>query len=385
MKKNIYTLLFFAIFLFSNSAKAQTYFYLDLVSISPSEPTSVDEVFVTIQGNKSTPCPYLEYFDIAVSGLDINIDMCWADTTFACTQVLDPWETTVSLGFLSAGQYTITLGGCNHNGIGNTITFEVTGDVTPPPVAMFEFSDVHNCGSTIVEFSNLSQNADSWLWDFGDGNLSTEENPVYTYETAGTYSVTLTATNSSTLEENTFVFDGIVVWPEAEVDLGDDLTITTMETHTLEPLSGTFVDYLWSTTETSNSIEVDGNLLGVGTFIYEIIVTDANGCVAMDQIEITVELDPLDNVQNVIEGLTLEIYPNPTNDFVNVEMVLETSMQLEFTIFNSIGEVVLEIDFASANGMNNQKIDLSALSAGIYFFKINNEAGAQFSRRIIKK
>ncbi len=44
-------------------------------------------------------------------------------------------------------------------------------------------------------FTNLSSNADSYLWDFGDGNTSTEENPQYTYAETGVYEVCLTAMN----------------------------------------------------------------------------------------------------------------------------------------------------------------------------------------------
>jgi len=45
-----------------------------------------------------------------------------------------------------------------------------------------------------VSFINTSENADEYLWDFGDGQSSTEINPIKTYE-SGTYNVTLTASN----------------------------------------------------------------------------------------------------------------------------------------------------------------------------------------------
>lgn len=49
-----------------------------------------------------------------------------------------------------------------------------------------------------VAFTNTSRYADSYLWNFGDGNTSTEENPEYKYADKGQYSVTLDATNQCT-------------------------------------------------------------------------------------------------------------------------------------------------------------------------------------------
>jgi PKD repeat protein len=49
---------------------------------------------------------------------------------------------------------------------------------------------------TTVAFTSLSGlSATSWAWDFGDGGWSTEQNPVHTYYSYGTYQVTLTVSN----------------------------------------------------------------------------------------------------------------------------------------------------------------------------------------------
>ena len=50
---------------------------------------------------------------------------------------------------------------------------------------------------TVATFTNTSVGATTYAWDFGDGNTSTSTSPVHEYSAAGTYTVTLTATNGA--------------------------------------------------------------------------------------------------------------------------------------------------------------------------------------------
>ena len=60
------------------------------------------------------------------------------------------------------------------------------------PVASFQYSASQD-DFLEISFFNFSQNASSYEWDFGDGNTSTEEAPIHTYEATGVFTVTLTA------------------------------------------------------------------------------------------------------------------------------------------------------------------------------------------------
>lgn len=62
-----------------------------------------------------------------------------------------------------------------------------------------EFGFQFDClNPSTVTFSDSSQGAQTWFWDFGDGQSSTLQNPVHTYATQSTYAVTLVVTNTTT-------------------------------------------------------------------------------------------------------------------------------------------------------------------------------------------
>ena len=66
-----------------------------------------------------------------------------------------------------------------------------------PPVADFSATPTNGPAPLNVNFTDLSTNTPSaWAWTFGDGGTSSAQNPSHTYVGAGTYTVSLTATNS---------------------------------------------------------------------------------------------------------------------------------------------------------------------------------------------
>lgn len=64
-----------------------------------------------------------------------------------------------------------------------------------PPTANFAFAQLSNDNYLEVTFSNTSTSATDYLWEFGDGNTSTEVEPVHEYTSEGTYTVKLTASD----------------------------------------------------------------------------------------------------------------------------------------------------------------------------------------------
>ena len=86
--------------------------------------------------------------------------------------------------------YTVIV--TDNNGCQDTGTVTVT--INSQPAASFGYSA---SDLTIFFSDSSSTNAISWFWEFGDGNTSTSQNPIYTYFTEGAYNVCLSVTTAS--------------------------------------------------------------------------------------------------------------------------------------------------------------------------------------------
>jgi len=72
-------------------------------------------------------------------------------------------------------------------------SFQSCEEDTDRPVFPLSATIFHSINGKQVAFNALTHSAVSWAWDFGDGNTSTEQDPVYVYEEGGYYIATLTA------------------------------------------------------------------------------------------------------------------------------------------------------------------------------------------------
>jgi len=105
--------------------------------------------------------------------------------------------TTASVSYINVRDNTasgdipfINYGGTN-GGNNTNWTFPASA-----PVANFSGTPLSGSSPLTVTFTDLSTNTPtSWLWDFGDGNTSTSQNPVNIYASPGFYTVSLTVTN----------------------------------------------------------------------------------------------------------------------------------------------------------------------------------------------
>ena len=92
--------------------------------------------------------------------------------------------------FYSAGEYQVRLTASNDF---NSHEYEETVIVEETPLYSVDVSE--GCVPLTVQFQDVSVDTSDWLWDFDDGETSTERNPTHTYTEPGIYIVDLSYSN----------------------------------------------------------------------------------------------------------------------------------------------------------------------------------------------
>lgn len=142
-----------------------------------------------------------------------------------------------------------------------------------------------NCGSNTVQFSNFSQGAANYLWDFGvPGATSTSLNPSYTYPALGTYNVTLVAySNVNPLCTDTTV--GVVnIYPDYVADFNFTTTPcsnTVIFNDSSNTASGVTNSWNWNFGDGlagANTTDPTHTFPGPGTYNVTLAVTSSLGC-----------------------------------------------------------------------------------------------------------
>lgn len=171
-----------------NAAGSSTVSKEGFISVTSASSAPVAS-FVSTETTGSSPLT-IQFIDTSSSSPS---SWAWSFGDGNTSAVQNPLHT-----YVSAGTYTVTLTSTNAGG-SSTVTRAdfITVEITIP-VASFEANATSGTLPLVVLFTDLSANTPtSWYWYFGDGGTSTEQNPVYEYEDAGTYTVVFSATNSA--------------------------------------------------------------------------------------------------------------------------------------------------------------------------------------------
>ena len=258
-------------------------YYVTLIASKPGGCVDTAHIVVNLNPDLAplfsfvAGCSYepVTFTNLSTSSYGIITDTYWdyGDGTAE-------YATNPSHLYTSAGNYTVSLDITTSLGCSSSINQTVY--VAPIPIPNFNIGVP--CLQQSVSFTDITTNptAATWQWDFGNPNdpndQSTQQNPTYTYNTPGTYTVNLNiestdgcvASSSQTLVVNNL---SLQVSGNTSICQGETATITA---------TGNYTQILW------DGIAGTDTQTFTQTGQHTVVVTDDNGCSVSNTFDIIV-------------------------------------------------------------------------------------------------
>ena len=256
------------------------------------------------------------------------------------------------------------------------------------PVADFSADKTRVClRDTIIFSDNSTGNITSWLWDFGDNEVSTDQNPEHIYTSSGEYTISLTVNNLNietkvayinVLPAPTANFDTVLVYKknkyswyyigfmsETSIIAPHDSIIYYWNFGDDSVFTNTFRSFQSSSSFYSSPFHLYYNQGNYDVF-YK--VTYSNGCA-----------DSITKPIQVIDQDSLFI-PNiftPDGDLINDLFIVGSNGLDEFSIsiFSRWGNIVHKSDAVKQINWDGRSFDGTLVEPGVYFYIIEQKSG----------
>lgn len=222
----------------------------------------------------------------------------------------------------------------------------------------FEAQDTFGCSPLLVNFSDLSTTSvstgtiSSWFWDFGDGNTSTLQHPVHTYNEVGLFTVSLTTISSDGCSNTSFKNNYIrSSGPITDISYNDISCIDTELEFSNNSISlGCSIQtYLWNFGDgnTSNDASPSHTYTQAGQYDIALYMEDHSGCdttliipqaITIDSIAVDFVADSLvGECTGFIVNFEELVSPSPISWSWNFGNGNTSTLANPSTIFSSIG------------------------------------------------
>jgi uncharacterized protein YjdB/predicted transcriptional regulator len=260
---------------------------------------------------------------------------------------------SITVSPLATSTYTVTVSQGSQQDTDN-----VTVYVDPnPEVVILNGDSIDIMNGDFITLS--ASGANSYQWNNGatQPNIAVSPSVTTTYEVKGFI--------GDCFDEKQITVNVI---PEVTADAGDDVSICLDEVATLTASGGD--EYVWSTGETTQTIEVSPSV----TTEYTVTVFNA---VDFDEDTVIVEVNT-DCDDDIIEGpieepidFVFQVFPNPATNLVNIKLSGSVNLTNVY-LYDITGKLIHKARISNENlsSSSTTKIDISQLQTGIYYIKM---------------
>jgi len=276
--------------------------------------------------------------------------------------------------YATAGNFTVKLTVSNNAGSDTETKVDYISAVWPEVTADFSADPLSGVAPLEVQFTDESVNALEWEWNFGDGGVSTLQNPEYTYLTPGTYTVTLTITGPGGTDTQEMENLISVQFPAPVADFSGDPTGGTA------PLDVSFVnlslngsEYLWNfgDGEFSDEMNPDHEFTLPGTYTVSLTVTGPGGDDIMIKENYITVVEPAQVVITSFSGNPAGFatigwegnFTHQNGESATILSSLSNQYSIDFvggnivsTELTSTGDDLLTLTVSGANGSDTQEL-----------------------------
>jgi PKD repeat protein len=288
---------------------------------------------------------------------------------------------------------TITSGDCMD---AKTRHIHVGNGGMPPQNCHAMFFPEYISDMTIAFLDMSMGDIESWFWDFGDGNTSTEQEPVHTYAEAGFYLVSLTVEGEECADSLAMEIMVDEPWnnnpcealflPEFTNNL--EVTFYDMSIGNVESWSWNFGDGTASYEQ--NPVHTYEQ---VGTYLVTLSIQTDDGCSHVYSVELYLEsmsysamhsstgVTGLEEQTNVT---AVNVYPNPVGNMMNITFTAQSDLDVDFIVTNTMGQQVLNGTYSVNAASNHLQVNTANLEKGIYIMQLRSADGSVATHKFIK-
>lgn len=159
-----------------------------------------------------------------------------------------------------------------------------------------------------------------------------------------------------------------------------------VETYEVDSHDGS--TYTWEVTggsitegQGTNLVTITWGEAGMGMISLE--EETAGGCTGIAE-DFEVTIDDCTGIEEALDASQINLYPNPTSDMLNVRFS-SAKTNITVSVCNHLGQKIISKDVNSGNSDKTVQFNISDLSAGMYFVKIESNDGLLKHKQFIKK